>query len=77
MNFRLNPDSVNEIYTDLRQDYINRVIKPNIEESLKATTAEYRAEELVTNRAAVKATLDDILAERLSIFNIDVHGLTG
>ena len=72
VNFRLNPDSVNEIYTDLRQDYVNRVIKPNIEESLKATTAEYRAEELVTNRAAVKATLDDILAERLAIFNIDV-----
>lgn len=72
VNYRLNPTKVNEIYTDLRQDYANRVIKPNIEESLKATTAEYRAEELVTNRAAVKATLDDILAERLSIFNIEV-----
>jgi regulator of protease activity HflC (stomatin/prohibitin superfamily) len=72
VNFRLNPEKVNQIYTDLRQDYINRVIKPNIEESLKATTAEYRAEELVTNRAAVKATLDDILAERLALFNIDV-----
>jgi len=63
---------VNVIYTDLRQDYVNRVIKPNIEESIKATTAEYRAEELVTNRADVKATLDDILTERLAIFNIDV-----
>ncbi len=72
VNYRLNPTRVNEIYTDLRQDYVNRVIKPNIEESLKATTAEYRAEELVTNRAAVKATLDEILAERLSIFNIEV-----
>jgi len=36
------------------------------------TTAEYRAEELVTNRADVKATLDEILTERLAIFNIDV-----
>ncbi len=72
VNYRLDPSKVNVIYTDLRQDYANRVIKPNIEESLKATTAEYRAEELVTNRAAVKATLDEILAERLAIFNIDV-----
>ena len=72
VNYRLNPLKVNKIYTDLRQDYVNRVIKPNIEESLKATTAEYRAEELVTNRASVKATLDSILAERLAIFNIDV-----
>ena len=72
VNFRLNPQKVGVIYTDLRQDYIDRVIKPNIEESIKATTSEYRAEELVTNRADVKATLDDILTERLSIFNIDV-----
>ncbi len=72
VNYRLNPSAVNEIYTDLRQDYADRVVKPNIEESLKATTALFRAEELVTKRAEVKATFDDILAERLSIFNINV-----
>ncbi len=72
VNFRLNPNKVNTIYTDLRQDYINRVIKPNIEESIKAATSEFRAEELVTRRADVKSTLDAILTERLAIFNIDV-----
>ena len=72
VNYRLNPSRVNEIYKDLREDYVSRVIKPNIEESLKATTAEYRAEELVTKRAVVKSTFDDILVERLSVFNIDV-----
>ena len=72
VNYRLDPMSVNDIYTDLRQDYANRVIKPNIEESLKATTAIFRAEELVTKRAEVKQTFDEILAERLSIFNIQV-----
>ena len=72
VNYRLDPLAVNEIYKDLRQDYTNRVIKPNIEESLKATTAIFRAEELVTKRAEVKQTFDEILAERLSIFNIQV-----
>ena len=72
VNYRLNPSYVNEVYRDLRQDYADRVIKPNIEESLKATTAIFRAEELVTKRAEVKQTFDDILAERLSIFNIQV-----
>jgi regulator of protease activity HflC (stomatin/prohibitin superfamily) len=72
VNYRLDPLMVNDIYTDLRQDYVNRVIKPNIEESIKATTAAFRAEELITNRAAVKSTLDEILTERLAIFNIDV-----
>jgi prohibitin 2 len=72
VNFRLNPSLVNEIYQDLREDYVSRVIEPNIEESLKATTAFFRAEELITKRAEVKATFDDILKERLSKFNIDV-----
>jgi regulator of protease activity HflC (stomatin/prohibitin superfamily) len=72
VNYRLNPNQVNEIYRDLRQDYLVRVIKPNIEESLKATTALFRAEELITNRAVVKQTFDDILQERLAVFNFNV-----
>lgn len=72
VNYRVDPNNVNEVYKDLRQDYVDRVIKPNIEESLKATTAIFRAEELVTKRAEVKQTFDEILAERLSIFNIQV-----
>ncbi|MCW4036092.1 MAG: prohibitin family protein, partial [Candidatus Bathyarchaeota archaeon] len=72
VNFRLNPGAVNNIYRDLRKDYVSRVIKPNIEESLKAATAQYTAEELITKRPIVKSTFDDILAERLEVFNIDV-----
>ena len=72
VNFRLNPLRVNTIYTELRQDYVSRVIKPNIEESLKAATAQFRAEELVTMRPQVKTAFDDILAERLEVFHIEV-----
>ena len=72
VNFRLNPNAVNQIFRELRQDYVSRVIKPNIEESLKAATAQFRAEELITNRAVVKSVFDDILEERLSVFDIEV-----
>ncbi len=72
VNFRLDSTRVNEVYKNLREDYVSRVIEPNIEESLKATTAFFRAEELITKRAEVKTTFDDILNERLSIFDIDV-----
>jgi regulator of protease activity HflC (stomatin/prohibitin superfamily) len=72
VNFRLNPNKVNTIYRELRQDYVSRVIKPNIEESLKAATALYKAEELISKRAEVKSTFDDILAERLMVFDIEV-----
>jgi regulator of protease activity HflC (stomatin/prohibitin superfamily) len=72
VNFRLRPDKVNTIYRELRQDYILRFIKPTIEESIKAATSQYRAEDLITRRPEVKATLDSILAERLSIFEIEL-----
>ena len=72
VNFRLDPSKVNIIYSDLRQDYVSRVVKPNIEESLKAATALYTAEELISKRTEVKSALDDILAERLMIFDIEV-----
>ncbi len=72
VNYRVDPLYVNMVYKELREDYVDRVIEPNIKESLKATTALFRAEELVTKRAEVKQTFDEILAERLSIFNIQV-----
>lgn len=72
VNYRLDPNKVNVIYQTLRQDYVSRVIKPNIQETLKATTALYRAEELITKRAEVKSTFDEILVERLSVFDIYV-----
>ena len=72
VNFRLDPLAVNVIYTDLRQDYVSRVIKPNIEESIKAATSLWSAEELITRRASVKETFDEILKERLAVFDINV-----
>ena len=72
VNFKLMPGAVNKIFQELQQDYVSRVIKPNIEESLKASTAQFRAEELITKRPTVKSAFDDILKERLSVFNIDV-----
>ena len=70
--YKLDPNNVLEIYRTLRHDYAERVIKPNIEESLKATTAEFAAEELITRRADLKMKLDDDLEERLRVFGIDL-----
>jgi len=72
VNYRLNPGFVDDIYLNLRQDYVTRVIQPNIEETIKATTAQFKAEELITKRAEVKLTFEEILTERLAPYHIDV-----
>ncbi len=70
LNYRINPSQVIEVYEDFHHDYAIRVIKPAIEESLKASTAHYSAEELITRREAVKADLDDVLSNRIE----DIQG---
>ncbi|MDH5441227.1 MAG: SPFH domain-containing protein, partial [Candidatus Bathyarchaeota archaeon] len=72
MNYRLDSGFVDEIYQNLRQDYVTRVIQPNIEESIKATTAQFKAEELITKRAEVKLKFEEIIGGRLSSYHIDV-----
>jgi regulator of protease activity HflC (stomatin/prohibitin superfamily) len=72
VNYKLDPEEVLEIYRTLRHEYADRVIKPNIEESLKATTALFTAEELITKRADLKTKFDDILDERLRGFGVEL-----
>jgi regulator of protease activity HflC (stomatin/prohibitin superfamily) len=76
VNYRLNPSFVDAIYIDLRQDYELRVIKPNIEESIKAATALFEAEELVTKRAQVKLEFENTLKDRLQDYQLDILGVS-
>ena len=76
LNYQLNAASVTKIYTDLRQDYEGRIIQPYIQEAVKSTTANYDAEELITQRPMVKDELQNLIAERLKPLGMDVVQLS-
>ena len=76
LNYQLNAASVTKIYTDLRQDYETRIIQPYIQEAVKSTTANYDAEELITQRPKVKDELQNLIAERVKPLGIDVVQLS-
>ena len=65
LNYQLDPGRVGTIYQEMRQDYENRVIQPYIQEAVKSTTADFDAEELITQRPQVKDELQNLMAERL------------
>ncbi|MBI2050247.1 MAG: prohibitin family protein [Parcubacteria group bacterium] len=65
LNFHLAPESVNRIWQDVGHDYNIRIIAPAIQEAVKATTAKFTAEELITKREQVKEEVKSNLAERL------------
>jgi regulator of protease activity HflC (stomatin/prohibitin superfamily) len=76
LNYQLNAASVGETYRNMRQDYENRVIQPFIQEAVKSTTANFDAEQLITQRPRVKAELQDLITKRLAPLGIEVVELS-
>ncbi len=76
LNYQLDASSVTKIYTDLRQDYEDRIIQPYIQEAVKSTTANFDAEELITQRPKVKDELQNLMAEKLRPLGIGVVQLS-
>lgn len=72
LNYQLRPSEVAEVYRALRRKYENLVIQPYIQEAVKSTTANYNAEELITQRPAVKTALQELLADRLQPRGLEV-----
>lgn len=68
VNFHLVPDEVNKLYQDVGLAYEDRIVAPAIGEAVKATTAQYTAEELISKRSEVSAKVKEALAEKLSTY---------
>jgi len=65
LNFHVSPDKVANILQDVGADYKMRLIDPAIQESVKASTAKYTAEELITKREEVRDEIKARLNEKL------------
>ena len=76
LNFQLDAAQVGEIYRTMRRQYENRIIQPYIQEAVKSITANYNAEELITERPAVKSELQDFVAQRLAPLGMNVVELS-
>ena len=65
LNYHLAPESVNRIWQEVGKDYNVKIVAPTIQEVVKAITAKFTAEELITKREEVKDQIKATLAERL------------
>jgi len=70
LNYALDPAQVVQVYRSLRRDYVQRIVKPAMQEAVKASTARFKAEELITRRDAVKAAIEGVLRTRLALHGI-------
>lgn len=66
LNYEVDAEFVNMVYQQYRKDYVSILIDPALHEFLKATTAKYTAEELITKREMVKTEYKRMLVETLA-----------
>lgn len=68
INYHLNPSSVSRVFQEIGDLHVveERIIVPAVHEAVKAATAQFSAEELVTKRQAVRDSIRAKLAERLT-----------
>ncbi|MBF0318464.1 MAG: prohibitin family protein [Nitrospirae bacterium] len=65
INYHILPDKANIIYQSIGTSYKDRIIDPAVQEIVKAVTARYTAEELITKRPVVSSEMKSGLVERL------------
>ncbi len=76
LNYHVVPDKANIVYQKIGVQFKERIIDPAILEVVKAVTAKYSAEELITKRPAVSEAMRLALMERLIANNIAVDAFS-
>lgn len=70
VNYKISNNSAATIYRNIGKDYETIMLMPAIHESLKAVTAKYTAEELVTSRSQVALEIQETLEEKMADYGI-------
>ena len=76
LNYHVVPDKANIVYQQIGIQFKERIIDPAIQEVVKAVTAKYTAEELITKRPAVSEAMRMALMDRLIANNIAVDAFS-
>lgn len=76
VNFNPSPASISKLYQTVGLDYGSKIIDPAVHEVVKAVTARYTAEELITKRQIVATEIQQLLSTRLAKSDIIVTAIS-
>lgn len=76
INYHIIPDKANVVYQTIGIGFKERIIDPAVQEVVKAVSAKYSAEELITKRESVSNAMKANLTERLLAHNIAVDAFS-
>ncbi len=73
VNYHVRSEASASLYQNVGKDYGTVIIVPAIQESIKAVTAQFTAEELITKRQAVGDQIKEALSEKINSYGIEVE----
>jgi len=76
VNHHIAPDKASWIYQKIGVSYKDRIIDPTVQEVVKAVTARYTAEQLITKRDQVSIEIADLLRDKLITYNIVIDNFS-
>ena len=72
INFRPAPAAAHQLFEEVGINYEKRILSPAVEETAKAVTAKYTAEELITKRTQVRDEMEKMLSSRVVTNHISI-----
>ena len=78
VNYRVDGKKATDLYKNVGTKYVEVILQPAIQESVKAVTSQYTAEELITNRSEVSKKCMETLQSKVEKYglNIDNFNIT-
>lgn len=75
VNYHPNAATVSALYKNVGFQYSDRLLHPAVQEAVKATTARFTAEELITKREDVKTLIKELVEKQVQPHDIKVDEL--
>ena len=72
VNYQISKTNAQNLYRDVGTGYLETVVNPTIQETVKTIIAKYTAEDLIAKRAEVAVEIEELLTINLARYNIDV-----
>ena len=73
LNYKVRNASSAEIYRNVGPDFEKIIISPAIQECVKAVTARYTAEQLITERQSIGDQMKELIDEKVSSYGLDIE----
>lgn len=76
INYQIDGTKAIDLYRQVGSNYVNTVLDPAIQETIKSVISKYTAQELVTDRTNVSNDIQTTLSEKVSAYGINITSVT-